>query len=131
MKKLSRLFMLCVMFVAIPLQGFAAADSLDCRTLHHHAFPGEKHNHEDVQIGQHDCQHINAKKSSNHAVAKATVVKSMKDKCSACASCCVGAGLVTNSVIPPVFVPSSEGISLAFFSQPSHISDGLERPPRT
>lgn len=131
MKKLFRLFLLCIMFVAIPFQGFAAAAMVDCNTEHHHAFSGEQHDHDDAHVGQHDHQHSGADSASDHAVAKVSpVAKSMKDKCSACASCCVGAAIVTNSTISPVSTPSSEKISLVFSSHFGHISDGLERPPR-
>lgn len=131
MKKLLRLFLLCIMFVAIPFQGFAAAAMVDCNTEHHHVFQGEQHDHDDAHSGQHDHHHSGADKSSDHAVSKASpVTKTMKDKCSACASCCVGAALVTNSTIPPVSTPSSEKISLDFSSHFGHISDGLDRPPR-
>ena len=132
MKKLFRLFLLCIMFVAIPFQGFAAAAMVNCNTEHHHVLPGEQHDHDHAQVGQHEHQHSSNDKVSNHSVSKASpVTKVMKDKCSACASCCVGAALVTNSAIPPVSTPSSEKISLVFSSHFGHISDGLERPPRT
>lgn len=129
MKKLFRLFLLCIMFVAIPFQGFAAAAMVNCNTEHHHVLPGEQHDH--AQAGQHEHQHNSNDKVSNHSVSKASpVTKVMKDKCSACASCCVGAALVTNSTATPVSTPSSEKISLVFSSHFGHISDGLERPPR-
>lgn len=132
MKKLFRLFLLCILFVAIPFQGFAAAAMVDCNTEHHHSFPGEQHDHDDARARQHDHAHSEADKASDHALAKVSpVAKSMKDKCSACASCCVGAALVSNSAVPPVSTPSSEKISLFFSSYFGHISDGLERPPRT
>ncbi|MCH8618724.1 hypothetical protein [Undibacterium sp. TS12] len=131
MKKLFRLFLLCIMFVAIPFQGFAAAAMVGCNTEHHHALPGEPHDHDNAQARQHDHQHIDADKVSDHVVAKVSpTAKSMKDKCSACASCCVGAALVTDSTVPPVSALSSEKISLVFSSHFGHISDGLERPPR-
>lgn len=102
---------------------------VDCNTEHHHAFPGAQHDHDDAHAGQHE--HHDADTASDHAVAKVSSgTKAMKDKCSACASCCVGAVLVTNSTIPPVSTPSSEKISLVFSSYFGHISDGLERPPR-
>ncbi|MBI1770785.1 MAG: hypothetical protein HYR68_00155 [Burkholderiales bacterium] len=131
MKKLFRLFLLCIMFVAIPFQGFAAAAMVDCNTEHHHVLPNEQHDHDHAQVGQHKHQHSADDKVSNHAVSKASpVTKVMKDKCSACASCCVGAALVTTSTVPPVSTPSSEKISLVSSSHFGHISDGLERPPR-
>ncbi|MBI1773665.1 MAG: hypothetical protein HYR68_15225 [Burkholderiales bacterium] len=119
------------MFVAIPFQGFAAAAMVNCNTEHHHVLPGEQHDHDHAQVGQHEHHHSGADKNSDHAVSKTSpVTKTMKDKCSACASCCVGAALVTNSALPPVSTPSSEKISLVFSSHFGHISDGLERPPR-
>ncbi|MDO8772209.1 MAG: hypothetical protein Q7K57_26610 [Burkholderiaceae bacterium] len=131
MKKMFRLFLLCIIFVAIPFQGFAAAAMVDCNTEHRHTFPGEQHDHGNTQIGHHDHQHSGTDKASDGTLSKASpVTKAMKDKCSACASCCVGAALVTNSTVPPVSTPSSEKISLVFSSHFGHISDGLERPPR-
>ena len=119
------------MFVAIPFQGLAAVAMVDCSTEHHHAFPGEHHDHNDAQTEQVEHHHDGAGKAADHLASKLSPsTKAMKDKCSACASCCVGAALITSSVVPPISTPSSEKITLVFSSHFGHISDGLERPPR-
>lgn len=124
MKKLSRLFLLCILMLAIPVQGIAAASMLFCAGGHQHvAQAGQQdknlHQHHDMSAAGKSADH---KTDSNASLAK--------DKCSSCAACCVGAALVTAFPEPAISSPSSEKIDLVFSSHLGHISDGLERPPR-
>ncbi|MCU6435074.1 hypothetical protein LPB67_14950 [Undibacterium sp. Jales W-56] len=125
MKKLARLFLLCMMILAIPVQGVAAATMLYCGTEHHHASVSDQDQHE-----QHEHHHDAAEKLSHHSPHSDAAAKLSKDKCSSCAACCIGAAMVTESLIQNSPSPSSEKIDLVFSSHFGHISDGLERPPR-
>ncbi|MCU6434647.1 hypothetical protein LPB67_12785 [Undibacterium sp. Jales W-56] len=124
MKKLVRLFLLCIMIATIPVQGIAAATMLYCGTEHHHALSSDQSQHE-----QNEHHHDVVEKSSDHSQPD-TSSKFSKNKCSSCAACCVGAAMVTGSLLQSSPSPSSEKITQIFSCHIGHISDGLERPPR-
>ncbi|HTD05510.1 hypothetical protein [Undibacterium sp.] len=135
MKKLARLFLLCLLMLAIPIQGIAAATMLFCEAGHHHAAAeqGEplqhqhRHHHDaDAKADQAD----QADQISSAAGHHQSLAKMVKDKCSSCAACCIGAALVTAFADSAISSPSSEKIDLVFSSHLGHVSDGLERPPR-
>ncbi|MES2105298.1 MAG: hypothetical protein V4634_14855 [Pseudomonadota bacterium] len=125
MKKLVRLFLLCMLILAIPVQGLAAATMLYCGTEHHHTMVGD-HDHDAQDQHHHDA----AATMSGQSHGDASTAKHAIDKCSSCAACCIGAAMLTASVNPAIPHPSSEKIDLVFSSHAGHISDGLERPPR-
>ncbi|WP_394778732.1 hypothetical protein [Undibacterium sp.] len=132
MKKLARLFLLCMLMLAIPLQGIAAGTMLFCGAGHHQmadapvaASPqGHEHHHHN---GAASADSAASSSGQDHLHSLATAAK---DKCSSCAACCVGAVMVTAFADAVLSRPSSEKIDLVFSSSAGHISDGLERPPR-
>ena len=112
MKKLARLFLLCVMMIAIPVQGIAASAMLYCGAEHYQAIEN------DQSLVHHSSGEQSDDKSSG------------TDSCSSCADCCVGCAPALTFSDIPVSAPSSEKINFIFSSHAGHISDGLERPPR-
>ena len=102
------------MMLALPLQGLAAAMMSNCGSAHHHIVQAEHDDHAQGHAHQHDA--------GDHA---------SKNKCSACAACCVGAALLTTAAIAPAGRPSSEKIALVFSSRFGPVDEGLERPPRS
>lgn len=116
MQKLARLFLLCLMMIAIPVQGIAASTMLYCGAEHHQAMES------DHRLVKHSVgEQTHATHGDN---ASAT------DSCSSCADCCVGCAPALTSSHVPVFNPSSEKINSIFSSHAGHIGDGPERPPR-
>ena len=126
MKKLRRLILLWILIMAIPLQGLAMASMMLCATDHHqiaaeHSPQANEHQHH--HDAEHDADDDAGKTAAHHHASK--------DKCSSCAACCVGAAMLSSYSDAPVSGPSSEKIELVFSSHLGHISDGLERPPRS
>ena len=132
MRSLLRLMLLCLMAVALPVQGFAATGTVHCATMHermqvaalHHQDDGADHHHAQA-ASQHDRS--SADTGPDDGAARAGGVF----KCSACAACCVGLGLPASTIRVPQ--GPAEGLS----PQPVQrsvapfLTGGPERPPRT
>ncbi|MFZ6644778.1 hypothetical protein ACO0LO_03635 [Undibacterium sp. TJN25] len=135
MKKLARFFLLCMLMLAIPLQGIAAGTMLFCGAGHHQmaADVAGVANVEYAAMAMpqgHEHHHHAAASAGNASDHHQSFAAAAKDKCSSCAACCVGAVLLTAFADPTLSRPSSEKIDLIFSSSAGHISDSLERPPR-
>lgn len=93
----SRRFLLCLMMLALPLQGFAAAAMLYCGTGANHAAtqtqldtPTSRH-HAEAAVAQHDhhSQSIDAVPQTDLPSDQAqTQLPNASHKCGVCASCC-------------------------------------------
>jgi hypothetical protein len=134
MKKLKHYILLAILIMAIPLQGFAAASMMLCATEHHQVSVTQisqvgEHMH-DVYSEHHEHQAQGHDVDAQSSDTTTTQQHGTKDKCSACASCCVGAAMLTSYLDAPVSRPASEKIDMVFSSHVGYISDGLERPPR-
>jgi hypothetical protein len=117
---------LCIL--SLPVQGLAAVTRLSCGPAHHQALVPASQAHEahehlaghhmdgmDHDHGMHQAQHQGADK-----------------KCSVCASCCAGLGLVASFPQWPVALQASPALVATFKSLlPSFLPEGLERPPRS
>lgn len=117
--------------MGIPLQGLAMASMMLCATDHHQlaaeqAPQANAHQHQHRH--QLDTDNNDGDDDSGKTVAHQ---HASKDKCSSCAACCVGAAMLSSYADTAVSGPSSEKIEPAFSSHLGHISDGLERPPRS
>ena len=130
MNKFNRLILLCLLMLAIPLQGLAAASMMLCATEHHQnvnaqstqGAQGNEHTH-DSHVQSHDADDHSSDAVTTHQ-------HTSKDKCSNCSACCVGAVMLTSTFSSPISPPASEKIEMVFSSHIGHISDSLERPPR-
>jgi hypothetical protein len=121
--------------LALPVQGVSAATMLACGLGHHKHRASKAPVHSHV----HTVGHVHAlAASTNDAGAitgapqgKTDLGKVAEHKCSACASCCLGAAVPTEVAsfdaiqLPQVFA------SLVARTLPAYLTEGLERPPRT
>lgn len=128
--KTLRYLVMCLLTLAIPLQGMATVTQMFChgsgsvssvtqKTVEH------AHHH---QAADH---HHDQAKSSDHQVSKSQVSKSLNHKCSTCAQCCFGTAmlpapmnLVFNQEVSTLVETST--VLLGEFSPLN-----LERPPRS
>lgn len=135
-----RVFRIAVMWllaVAIPVQGVAAASMLGCGPAHRtEAVAASSHQ----QDGQHHTGHAADLGDSEQQAADDTATPQptasahqqlAKDKCSACAACCVSAALPSAVA---AFEPAK--VSANFFAASAvagviFLTGGLDRPPRT
>jgi hypothetical protein len=107
------LIWLCML--SLPIQGMAAVTMASCKAVHHQQ---SKHQHEHHAMGEH-----HAGGDPHHSVA---------DKCSACASCCIGTAMVTPVLHwQGTMVEPSPLVAAVKVLRPSFHPDGFERPPRS
>ena len=146
MKRFVRCFVMWLLVLALPVQGFAASTMLLCGAGHHGAAQVAKggHDHashmrmltqptsvESASLAQHD-QPAQATVADQESPVSPPAAKHAKvsGKCSACAACCTVAYLPT-TVVP--FTVPSPGHALPVLEPITHggfIADGPERPPR-
>ena len=135
MSRAVRLALMWLLAVALPMQGVSAATVLACG-LGHHEHPASEAS---VHSHSHTLGHGHALVASSHdtgAITRAPAGKTdlgkvTGHKCSACASCCLGAAVPAETAsfcaiqLPEVFS------SLVARTLPAYLTEGLERPPRT
>lgn len=138
-----RALLLCVLALALPLQGAAAAAMVHCAAMpvHEPAFAPEASSHHDAGHA-----HAGAPTDAIDAAADATAVHDADGssgllakahtagaghQCSACAACCAGMAIPARSTVWPAEEPPSLPPPAAETSVASFISGGLERPPRS
>lgn len=119
MKKLTRLFLLCLMMIAIPVQGIAATAMLCCCAGQHQSKAASESDQNLVSPAEDEQSHAAHSDASPAA-----------EKCSSCADCCSGCGPAMCSSSVPTSTPSLEKMTSVFSSHVGHINDGPERPPR-
>lgn len=119
MKKLMRIILLCFLVLILPIKSISAASTLGCDLGHHTTTDlHDQNDHHASEFSNSDSDH---QTTSDHIA---------KEKCN-CGSCCVNAMLTTFVSFPSITNPSSEKIAFIFSSHIGHISDGLERPPKS
>jgi hypothetical protein len=115
-----RIVMMCLLAVAVPMQGYAAAAMLHCAPAHKHE---HKHQHPTAGHEAHEAH-------ERHAQASGDVHDASDIKCSACASCCTGAPLPA-AALPPLSSPAAHELAAAPTPLIApFLTGGLERPPR-
>jgi hypothetical protein len=131
MRSLMRFVLLCLMAVALPVQGFAATGALHCGAMHQRMQAANAHHHDDGA----DHHHAHAGASQ----AKASPDAGPDDgaarvggafKCSACAACCVGLGLPAGTPNVPQGPSEQFAPPRAMPSDAAFLTGGLDRPPR-
>ena len=116
-----RLFLACLLLLALPLQGLAAASMLYCGGAATHA-----HGHEEAQAA---AEHDHAA-HGHEADAFATDLPDSDHKCGACASCCNGVAIAAAFRQPaPIPAPQAQAAEpvLHLHSRPPPAPD---KPPR-
>ena len=127
--KTLRFFVMCMLALAIPLQGMAVANQMFCHGSGSVSIVSQKtpdHSHHQTADHHHDQN-----KSLDHPVSKAEVAKSVNHKCSTCSQCCFGTALLP----APLILVFNQAVST--FIATSNVLSGvispfnLERPPRS
>lgn len=127
MRTLARLIVMCLIALALPIQGVAAATMLHCAAATSHAAHGASAVAHD-EGGHH---HAGAAPHDDGVSAVSHHHTGGKSSCSACASCCSAAALPAMPI-----VLASQDAAEPFFAIPRlpvvvFLTGGPERPPRT
>ncbi len=138
MSRLVRLTLLWLLAAALPLQGLSAATMLSCAGgQHDHAVTqASNHLHGSSAAGAHSHTHAVQVSQHEHAGAdysgpgKSGLDKGGAHKCSACASCCLNAVLHTEAVVFDTAKLLDSFAPLVARAPVTHVTEGLERPPR-
>lgn len=128
MRSLLRFLLLCLMVVALPVQGLAATGAVHCAAMHERMQTASMHLHHDGSAHDHaaaDAQHEAAPASADLPQGQGGSFK-----CSACAACCVALGLPAGAIVLPH--PPAQAFQPAFGSRDpvAFLTGGPERPPR-
>lgn len=125
MRALWRTWWICVLLLALPLQGLAAGVRVHCAPASSPAVVAPDHHaaHDPGPHAAHGHGH-----GHDHAAAAAD--PGGADRCSACAWCCLGVGLpaLAWSLAGPV--PGRALAPAPVPPVPKFLTDGPERPPR-
>jgi hypothetical protein len=123
MQRLLKLWLMCVIALAIPIKGLAAASMLDCGPAHRSSQQAAA-GHDHSAHAQHQASGEAAEQSTDTLDHQPTF------KCSACSSCCTAAALssaalsLDSAQLLDVFTVVAPSAPAAFFTS------GPERPPR-
>lgn len=137
MRKLLKPFVLWLLLIAVPFQGYAAATMMCCGSAHSkgaghaaQASAGNMHSHLSGIDHDHDEDAVAASSDSGAHHHDGDTTKRVAFKCSACASCCVGAAIVQTSDHSFDFAPL-DSTRISFHSRYFYrfVPDTLERPP--
>ncbi|WP_143474207.1 hypothetical protein [Limnohabitans sp. JirII-31] len=142
-----KLWLMCWLVLAVPLQGMAAVSQMFCHgkaavvvahvvaqtppaQVHLDAHHGH-HGHDAQAVAQHVPTPHDASSAQANANANANVSATPHHTCSTCAQCCVGVALLPAPVVlalgqPAHTLVAAPAVLLGEWS-PNH----LERPPRT
>ncbi len=112
MKKLARLFLLCMLMLTIPLQGALAASG----------YCGDEH--QDTRVSQSNMHRLQEQHQSSHQHSKDGVtVKSGFAHCPSFGECCTGAIILGKPVSFLISRPSSEKIDQISSAYIGHIGE--------
>jgi hypothetical protein len=124
MRRLLKLWMICLISLALPIQGAAAASMVMCGMSQHMSHPTAGHDHAahaEASVGEHS-------ESASKDAGKQDATKLAK--CSACSSCCA-AGALPPTVVDFEGTPALDRFFVIAGSAPaSFLPGGPERPPR-
>jgi hypothetical protein len=126
--KVIKLLAMFLLFLAIPLQGMAAANQMFCHgsgsvsTVSH-----ETADHSDHQTADH---HHDQTKSLDNQLSKAEVAENVNHKCSTCAQCCFGTALLPAPLILVFNQSASTLVATSNVLLGAFVPLNLERPPR-
>ena len=144
MKRFVRCFVMWLLVLALPVQGFAASTMLHCGAGHHGTVQATEGGHDHaghMHMGAQDVSAVSDSNAHDHAAeaspshedsAFSHTAKhaNVKGKCSACAACCTVAFLPTNVIVFTAPAPSRALPVIELTTHAGFIADGPERPPR-
>ena len=145
MRKLLKPFVLWLLLIAVPFQGYAAATMMCCGSAHakdvehkaqepamqgniHSHLSGMDHDHHEGVVAAGSTGAPESDSGAHHHAGDSS--KRVAFKCGACASCCVGAAIVQTSDYSFGIAPLNS-TRIAFHSLYFYrfVPDTLERPP--
>jgi hypothetical protein len=118
------LVLICMIVLAMPVQGIAAATMRFCAT------GGQAHAHHAVAVQPAHHHHDRLVTDTANQQSKAGTDATSKMKCSVCAVCCMAAAIAPDVPAVHVIEASSKITLPAPVSYVGPVADGLERPPR-
>lgn len=138
MRAVLRLLLLCLMAVALPLQGLAATGALHCAAMHERMQVNVELRHHGGAAGHHDG-HAKAEqqafaddhRADDHRADDGAPRSGGAFKCSACAACCVALGLPVGAVVLPQAPADALAPAMPQRAVAAFLTSGPERPPRT
>ena len=127
-----------VLAVALPVQGAAAATMLACGPHHgrsgasaspttHAASSASHHSHLHAPNGAAPARATTADVKGDTA----TLAEAPAHKCSACASCCLSAGVATEAIVFLAVDSPDLFARLVTRTPAAYVTEGPERPPRS
>ena len=128
----ARLYLLCLLCIALPIQGVTAATMALCApSAGHMQMTGMP-----MASGNHHHEAEGASSSSRHHAEQKTAShpsdmdSSDGTACSVCASCCIGAAVLSQPILI-ANVPSATTFTETLGDRAvAYLTEGLERPPR-
>jgi hypothetical protein len=118
---------MCLLALAIPLQGMAAVTQMFCHGGGASVIQAPV-NHAHLQTADH---HHDQTKSPDHQASKADAVKSLNHKCSTCAQCCFGTALLPATINLVFSQETSTFVATSTELLGEFSPSNLERPPRS
>lgn len=133
MRSVFRLVLLCLMALALPLQGLAATGAVHCAAMHERMQVSAAHHHDDDAAHHHegDAAKTAVSVADDHRSDDGAPRTGGAFKCSACAACCVALGLPSVAVMLPQAPAEGLTPSMALRAVVAFLTSGPERPPRT
>lgn len=127
-----RIVLVCLLALALPVQGFAAATMLFCAGGHHHGAVARGAVSEMGGTREHAAEagHAHHHASGVDLHSHGQSVAKLDGKCSACSACCTAVVLPTTLV---AFVPvkvRSPLVAIVPSASAGFLTDGQDRPPR-
>lgn len=122
MRKLIQIFAIWLIAIILPVQGFAAVSMMNCEK------PQNQHIHESISGHSHE-HHEGAAESRAHK--HQDDAKHACNHCSKCSVCCSGFAFAgSGDDLKHHLIVAGTAIGFIIPDFTSHISSGLERPPR-
>ena len=127
--KTVRFLVMCLLALAIPLQGMAAVSQLFCHgTVSSVTQTRVDHSHHEAADHQHPHDQTQA---SDHQASKAELAKSVNHQCSTCAQCCFGTAVLPTPISLVVNPKTSTFVATSNVLLGTFYPLNLERPPRS
>lgn len=132
MRSVFRFVLLCLMALALPLQGLAATGAVHCAAMHERMQVSAAHHHDDNAAHHHEGHAAKsvATSADDHRSDDSAPRAGGAFKCSACAACCVALGLPSGAVTLPQAPADGLTPPMALRAAVAFLTGGPERPPR-
>jgi hypothetical protein len=127
-----RWMLICLIVLAMPVQGIAAATMRFCGpggAAQHHAAAAHHHGDaQDAAAASDHQHHASPADAANDAAGGLDAMSKMK--CSVCAACCMATAIAPDVPALHTVEAASKVVLPARISYVGPVADGLERPPR-